>query len=467
MKNKWKIFIPAMLLSAMLLAGAITTMERIKVTAASDGDTKVLVQVVSDSGSISLYDAAQAVSGISTSGSTGSLRLDADSGNAAATSIIDFKVDGASGMILNPAGLTVDTTTLVVDAPNNRVGVGTATPLLKLDVAGSGRFTGAATSVLTGSIDPTASTAVVGVGTLFTTELVVGDRITVNAETRTVTAITDATHLTVDIAFTNTANDTSPDKLAAIFLARDSAGAVKMAMNDLGYVGIGTASPRALLGVNGSMEIGMGTTGYIRNYNMTRNGYGYIKLYDTSTGGVEIGTTYFTGDIVLTPGASGFVGIGTPTPAEKLDVVGNIDASGNINADGEIKGSRQSTVFSKLTTGAMYASAYYYLKLGEVQTSADKGLTAIRAGSIVGVSINYDVTTTGATNQVLSIMKNGTPVWSVTLDKTAANNVEAYATQARGTDAFAAGDTIVVEIYGVANMVMENIIVNLEYVYDN
>lgn len=69
----------------------------------------------------------------------------------------------------------------------------------------------AITFVLTGSIDPTASTSVVGVGTLFTTELIVGSRITVNGETRTVTVITDNTHLTVNSAFTDTGNDASVD----------------------------------------------------------------------------------------------------------------------------------------------------------------------------------------------------------------------------------------------------------------
>ena len=64
--------------------------------------------------------------------------------------------------------------------------------------------------VLTGSIDPTASTAVVGSGTAFTTEVAIGDRITVSGETRTVVSITDATNLTVDTAFSDNANDTSP-----------------------------------------------------------------------------------------------------------------------------------------------------------------------------------------------------------------------------------------------------------------
>jgi hypothetical protein len=68
------------------------------------------------------------------------------------------------------------------------------------------------TSVLTGSIDPAASATVTGVGTLFTTELVVGDYITVTGETRQVTAIATDTSLTVGSAFTDNANDTSPDR---------------------------------------------------------------------------------------------------------------------------------------------------------------------------------------------------------------------------------------------------------------
>ena len=64
---------------------------------------------------------------------------------------------------------------------------------------------------LTGSIDPTASTTVVGVGTKFLTELSIGDEIVVSSETRIVTAIaTDLSH-TVSVAFSNNSNDTTPD----------------------------------------------------------------------------------------------------------------------------------------------------------------------------------------------------------------------------------------------------------------
>ena len=76
-------------------------------------------------------------------------------------------------------------------------------------------------TVLTGSIDPAAITlAVVGVGTLFTTELTSGDSILVNGETRIVDVITDNTNLTVTVAFSNTGNDTSPEVVLGTVTAK-------------------------------------------------------------------------------------------------------------------------------------------------------------------------------------------------------------------------------------------------------
>jgi hypothetical protein len=65
---------------------------------------------------------------------------------------------------------------------------------------------------LTGSIDVTgANTNVPGTGTLFLTELEVGDEIQVSSEVRTIATITDNTTATVTAAWSsNLANDTSP-----------------------------------------------------------------------------------------------------------------------------------------------------------------------------------------------------------------------------------------------------------------
>ena len=73
------------------------------------------------------------------------------------------------------------------------------------------KLTKGTTFTLTGSIDPTASTTVVGVGTKFLTELSIGDEIVVSSETRVVTAIASNLSLTVSVATTNTANDATPD----------------------------------------------------------------------------------------------------------------------------------------------------------------------------------------------------------------------------------------------------------------
>lgn len=64
---------------------------------------------------------------------------------------------------------------------------------------------------ITGSIDPAASTTVTGSGTTFLSEISVGDDIVVSSETKTVSAIASDTSLTVSDAFSDNANDTTPD----------------------------------------------------------------------------------------------------------------------------------------------------------------------------------------------------------------------------------------------------------------
>lgn len=81
------------------------------------------------------------------------------------------------------------------------------------------RVFGDTSYVLTGSIDTTASASVVGVGTLFTTELEPGQYINVSGTYRRVESITDDTHLTVDVAFTDLANDTSVDAYPLLWSA--------------------------------------------------------------------------------------------------------------------------------------------------------------------------------------------------------------------------------------------------------
>ncbi len=224
--------------------------------------------------------------------------------------------------------------TELVVGQDGKVGIGTITPLSRLDVAGSGRFTGSATSVLTGSIDPTASATVTGVGTKFLTELAVGDRITVSAVTKTVTAIASNTSLTVDTAFTDLANDSSPDKLAAIFATRDSGNTVQMILNDSGNIGIGTAAPGTKLEVAGQVKITGGTPGAGKV--LTSDAAGLATWQTPAAAGLGgSGTTNYVAKFtsasalgnsqIFDNGTS--VGIGTATLGAKLDVNGDFRAT--------------------------------------------------------------------------------------------------------------------------------------------
>jgi flagellar hook protein FlgE len=121
--------------------------------------------------------------------------------------------DIAVGDYLNILGQTRRVASLVA---NTSVTVDTAFTVANAAYATPDAGTGA----LTGSIDPTASTTVTGVGTLFTKELAVGDQITVSGETRTISAIASNTSLTVSAAFTDVANDTTAmtDSKAVVLL---------------------------------------------------------------------------------------------------------------------------------------------------------------------------------------------------------------------------------------------------------
>ena len=238
------------------------------------------------------------------------------------------------------------TTTLndsVIAQSGSNIGIGTPSPLTRLDVAGSGRATATASSALTGTADPTVSTTLVGTGTLFTTELVVGDRITVNAETRTVTAIASATSLTVDTAFTDTAS-AAITRLPAILTTRLSSNAIGLVQNDLGNVGIGTASPGTPLEVSGAGNA-------LFRLTTTASGGAVYQSFNAPSATSFIGQEASTGGSLVT-GALGYaliirpisgkaiqfgkgdgtsanttfldngnVGIGTPSPTARLTVL--------------------------------------------------------------------------------------------------------------------------------------------------
>lgn len=59
---------------------------------------------------------------------------------------------------------------------------------------------------LTGTVATSGSVVVIGSGTDFNTELQAGDYLTIGGETRIVSVVSDATHVTVAVAYTSTAS---------------------------------------------------------------------------------------------------------------------------------------------------------------------------------------------------------------------------------------------------------------------
>jgi hypothetical protein len=103
-----------------------------------------------------------------------------------------------------------------------------------------------------------------------------------------------------------------------------------------GNIGIGTLSPSAKLHVSGNAQV-MNLVGadhaYIGWYpdGISAGRKGYLGYPGASTDNFTIGNEIASGHIILTTNG-GNVGIGTTTPAEKLDVYGAISIGGNIFA---------------------------------------------------------------------------------------------------------------------------------------
>ena len=117
---------------------------------------------------------------------------------------------------------------------------------------------------ITGTIDPAASTTVPGVSTVFTTEAKIGDKLVVSSETRTITAIASDTSLTVDVAFSNNANDATPEIHPAAFVVTDDGGGIDLLVDTDGKVGVNCATPGAQVDIRGVAGTGTGSAGVLR-----------------------------------------------------------------------------------------------------------------------------------------------------------------------------------------------------------
>ncbi|MCH7883224.1 tail fiber domain-containing protein [Patescibacteria group bacterium] len=258
----------------------------------------------------------------------------------------DITLNSGSNAVF-AGNLTVDTDTFFVDATNNRVGIGTTSPLDKLHVQLS--------SIGLDSTEINAETILIesgdgGIGIYSTEAGSFGSRIVfgeINSGTRALVnkwGIIRTTGTGGDLAFTFGADIDA------------AANTEIMRLTDGGNVGIGTTNPTSLLELSGSGTQRLA----VRN---TNESIGQLVTIDFLTGSGSITNTNFiaglqakitqaspsalkgdlaflvnAGDIIfqvmVMEGSTGNIGIGTTSPWRKLSVTGTVGFDGLTTAAG-------------------------------------------------------------------------------------------------------------------------------------
>jgi len=133
----------------------------------------------------------------------------------------------------------------------------------------------------------------------------------------------------------------------------------------------------------------------------------------------------------------------TWTGAGSLGECARFENNGDCYFLNEVKGDRLHLPFALQSMGnTATGTQYYYFGPGGMLIIAEQDSHyAIRAGSIVGYSYSVYVAVTAVTSLTFEVLVNGTVVWSAAITN-AVGRQTGYATQARGTDTFAAGDRI-------------------------
>jgi hypothetical protein len=307
---------------------------------------------------------------------------------------------------------------LFVNAANDRVGIGTTSPVGKLDVVqDNASFTMVIGSDLTATTRTDATRKAFRIGAPHYT----------NAEEPIAMFIGDMESSTTTLKFgggTSVGNSATEIQFFTAANTTTTTGTQRVTINSSGNVGIGTITPTSKLHIVddwGSVQTSntqsssfslFPNSGNTTAFTIFRRGSTTTRAFFVginSAGSTEIGTingsiSFNTSTLHLAAGSGGNVGIGTVTPNERLTVVGNISATGSVTAnnlvykDGNTEG-------AALTIGTNDTQDLNF------ETNGTSRMTVTSAGN-VGIGITtptagYKLDVVGALRVTSNILSQG------------------------------------------------------------
>lgn len=314
---------------------------------------------------------------------TGNATLNQDVSTAGSPTFAGLTLTGASGNTL-----VVDTTTLVVDATNHRVGIGTATPAARFTLQAPTAVAGTGTLVST-------STTVTGTGTAFLSDVAVGDLLTASGQAVYVVAIAGDTSLTTDVAFSPVLAGVSFTIQKPTAEVRDASGTLVQRWLPNGDVHLGlisatTPPQNAVIALTGLETIaGQSRKGFLFNRRATATAGATAAGLTGFQSAVNVDATNtqdWTSTLALV-GAFFNTGIVSGASGTITGAVGISTAASNQSATATLTTSTALRVVNPTATGTITNAVGVAIEIGTAAHGTNN--TALLLGTLTPPSGNY------------------------------------------------------------------------------